>query len=270
MASMITNYGSRPTGGMADGLTIGGDGSVADPFSVITPNPAQWFVDQFNFVKAKVPGVSWQMPYSSECQDLNGISLNAQGANSAATELSQARSGGWWRFATGTTTGSARVGSQKDAAGVRFETFTTNTSARLVSNSRTKPWATATRVVIVSLPGGTNANDALYPCNFLDQTNDTGLHIKGATSQVNWAFGVGGVWTNTGVPVVTGVECDLVVINDTTNVKGYLDGVEIGSAASSGLATASGYLRWYVFNVATVNHEFQMDKVMGMTAIETT
>lgn len=225
---------------------------------------AQWFVDQFDFVKSKVPSVDWQMPFSSECMGLGDATLGTVGGT-GGFDPSQTRSGGWWRSFTGTMTGSTQVAYQRDGGG----TGAPAVPARIVANARTKPWATGCRVVIVSLPGGTNANDALYPCNLLDGTNDNGLHLIGATSQVNWAFGVGSVWADTGVAVDTGVVYDLVVINDTTNVKGYVDGVEVGSAASSGIASAAGVLRWYCFNIALVNHEFQLDRVMGMTAIET-
>lgn len=241
-----------------------GSGRYPDNGSV---SASQWFNDRFAFVQGKAPGVNWQMPFATECMGLNDIVVGTP-VGTGVVENSQTRSGGWWRFASGATGGSFCVGSQA------YATTSPAVPARIVSNARTKPWATAVRVVVVSLPGGTGATDDMLICNLLDLTNDTGLQLKGSVSQTNWVFNVGGSFHNTGVAAVTGTALDLCVINDTTagtpTVTAYLNGVAIDSAASSGIASAAGYLRWFARNLAAANNEFQLDKVMGMTELVTT
>jgi hypothetical protein len=267
-----TRSGTAGGAGVADGVTIGGVGTTVDPFAVIAKSPAQWFVDINDFVKEMVPDVEWQMPYPSECMGLGDITLAAVAGTGGFDPL-RTRSGGWWRVFTGTTPLSTRVGFQRDSGGVGAPAQ----GAVLVSNTRTQPWATAVRTIIVSLPGGNHANDALYICNLVE-AGETGIHVRGATSQVNFAFGVGGSWINTGVAVTTNAVYDLVTINDPNGagtVRGYARNVtagasfaQIGSAASSSLGTGVGFLRWYAFNNGAFNHEFLLDKVCGLTALE--
>lgn len=206
-------------------------------------------VDVLRRIQAIAPTVGFNsLPFYSDCENLTSNLVRSTPAGTANAVLDGTVNGGAILTSTGTTNGSACVVSIRDA--VADPTMSGGVSgARLVSNSRTQPWATYVRAQLVATPAATGKMCVI--ANMLDGTNDNFLGGVGATSTTNWVFSVGGVGANTGVAFDLLVH-DFLVINDGTDVKAYIDWVQVGiSTAASGVLTGSGYPRWYDSNGST-------------------
>jgi hypothetical protein len=160
---------------------------------------------------------------------------------------------------TNTTTiegGATRLSSGATAGGTRVANLGANaTPASYVSNTRTIHWAVYQRCkAVTSVVSGA---EVLNMCCVLDTTNDNALGQAAVTSTTNWTLTVGGVGADTGVAFDTSWH-EMVLWNDGTTLRAYLDWTQIASAASTGLATTAGNPRSFAFNAAvngTVNYD---------------
>lgn len=125
-----------------------------------------------------------------------------------------------------------------------------------IANGRTTPFLMACRTIVDAV----NVTDSSPILNATDQaTADSFLGVVGATSQLNFSMKIGAAAAvDTGVAIGTlgTTEHDLVVWNDGTNYRGYVDLNTTASATtlSVNAANAACHLTTYAFNQATASN----------------
>lgn len=186
-----------------------------------------------------------RLAISSDCVNLaTDIVLTAATGTGNITSLTDVKGGG------------INVTSGGTAGGLRIGTLGSSSSARVIANSRTDHYAIYCRVKFIGAPGS-GADQQTVMCNVFDGSHDICLGNQATISQVNFTFGDMAIGpTNTGIPFGSTWH-DLLIWNDGTNLTAYVDGVQAGQFASTGIATAAGVARIFAYNALvteTVNY----------------
>lgn len=188
-----------------------------------------------------------RMACSSDCTSIAGTMLLDAAAGTGTVVPAASVEGGATRFSSGGTAGGSRVANLGANATIGTQAV----------NTRTSKWAVYTRAKIVTAVAS-GAEQAVM-CGMIDTTNDNYIGQHASISTTNWVFRVGGgAATDTGVAFDNTAFHDLVIWNDGTTVRGLIDWVQVGSAASSAVATTAGWSRLWAYNAAvtgTVNFD---------------
>lgn len=229
------------TAGITDGVTLDGDGSEENPYSALPLSALSWRLDVLRRIKL-IDTAFNVLCWSSDCNNILGDFTAGGAAGTGTVVLESTTNGGSLLSSSGTTNSSTQVLNPRD-------TVTTSPAVRFVSNSRTQKWAVYVRAQVVSpsnAPGKFSVMAALQ-----DSINDNYMGVNGTISATNWVQSVGGVGIDLGVAADLLVH-DLLIVNDGTLIKSYLDWVNIGaSQAASGVAAVAGFNRWYSTNGTT-------------------
>jgi hypothetical protein len=255
--------GGGAGGGLTDGVTLDGNGSVANPFNALPTIALDWRMEVLYMIRQLYPAVGFNMIYGSDCCSLSTELVVETPSGTGDAALESITNGGSVLSSTGATAASACV--------VQFRGLMPDLSAaRFISNSRTQAWAVYAMSQVVApanLAGELNVIAALQ-----DLTNDNFIGRAGTASAANWALSVGGVAVDTGV-AADALLHHFLIANDVTTVKGYLDWAQIGAAAASGgIGTGAGYPRLYnanggnAVNVSHRTHRFAIATVEPMPA----
>lgn len=208
-----------------------------------------WLSQVADFVATKNAALV-KVPFWSPCDRIGGeIDRAAPGGTGEAYAVRIAGSNFLkLRSVSGTTANSARL--------LRNRIYAVDAGnglvQQLVANCRTTPFAVAAKVIVNAV----NNTCEISLAEVTDEaTANTGICVRGATTQVNFTLRAGNTAVNTSVPIGTlgTTEHTVIAISDGTTVSAYIDFNPTAAAttpANTG-ANAAGHPTFSAFNGTT-------------------
>lgn len=212
------------------------------PGVVIRETEASWFVQQLDFINLLVSTLT-DVIVKEECGRIGAFAFS--NVSSAPTSGSQT---------AGPTTILVQSGTDTNGtASIRTDTF--------ISNTRTIKWAVATRVTKIA----THATVEQRLCAVSDLSAVSHyIGIIGPTSQTVFQMNINGTVVSTSTTqAAAGTYDTLILINDGTNIKAYINGTQVATTASTNASTNVGAFSAELFNGGTgTTAGFKVDKVL--------